>query len=410
MAHHAADPGGARQGQSPRRDRDEIGAHPARHRHPEVDGRAWAGEGRDLGDDARPEARADDGAPPSTPAKRLEAIKTLSEAGIPVAVMMAPRHSGAQRPRDRADPRQRQGGRGVGGKLCALAPAARSEPAVSRLASAELSGPLPHVMSLVRSMRDGKDYDAEFGKRMKGAGPYAWQISRRFEMATKRLGLMRRSLHLEKICSFRPTATAFSCRCCSEWFAFVIPVRLSAASHRMWSLVSRPCRHDRRSGPGLAGGRVRVRFLPHETSHATRFSWPLSRPATGAGFLAGEPFETSGALAGRRHGRGRTRAPGRPGCGCGRHPRSQGHSHGPQRFQEASAAQREALYDRILSIATVSIASSSPARIDLTDIRKASLDAMRRAVAGLGIIQALTALTARCSEGADRRGVEADLR
>jgi DNA repair photolyase len=38
-------------------------------------------------------------------------------------------------------------------------------------------------MSLVRSMRDGKDYDAEFGKRMKGAGPYAWQIARRFEMA-----------------------------------------------------------------------------------------------------------------------------------------------------------------------------------------------------------------------------------
>jgi DNA repair photolyase len=44
-----------------------------------------------------------------------------------------------------------------------------------------------HVMSLVRSMRGGKDYDADFGKRMKGAGPYAWQIARRFEMATKRL-------------------------------------------------------------------------------------------------------------------------------------------------------------------------------------------------------------------------------
>ena len=55
-----------------------------------------------------------------------------------------------------------------------------------------------HVMSLIRSMRDGKDYDAEWGKRMKGSGPYAWQISRRFEMATKRLGLMRRSLHLRE--------------------------------------------------------------------------------------------------------------------------------------------------------------------------------------------------------------------
>jgi DNA repair photolyase len=46
-----------------------------------------------------------------------------------------------------------------------------------------------HVMSLIRSMRGGKDYDAEWGKRMKGTGPYAWQIGRRFEIAAKRLGL-----------------------------------------------------------------------------------------------------------------------------------------------------------------------------------------------------------------------------
>ncbi|MFH1792851.1 MAG: radical SAM protein, partial [Pseudomonadota bacterium] len=46
-----------------------------------------------------------------------------------------------------------------------------------------------HVMALIRSMRDGKDYDAEWGKRMKGTGPYAWQIGRRFEMAARRFGL-----------------------------------------------------------------------------------------------------------------------------------------------------------------------------------------------------------------------------
>jgi DNA repair photolyase len=48
-----------------------------------------------------------------------------------------------------------------------------------------------HVMSLIRSMRGGKDYDSEFGKRMKGEGPYAWQISRRFELAAKKLGIRR---------------------------------------------------------------------------------------------------------------------------------------------------------------------------------------------------------------------------
>jgi DNA repair photolyase len=55
-------------------------------------------------------------------------------------------------------------------------------------------------MSLIRSMRDGKDYDSEWGKRMKGAGPYAWQIGRRFEIAAKRLGLNaeRRTLRTDQ--------------------------------------------------------------------------------------------------------------------------------------------------------------------------------------------------------------------
>lgn len=48
-----------------------------------------------------------------------------------------------------------------------------------------------------------------------------------------------------------------------------------------------------------------------------------------------------------------------------------------------SQQKREALYELILASATVSIAASSPRRIDTTDIRKASLDAMRRAVHGL---------------------------
>ncbi|MET0941317.1 MAG: radical SAM protein, partial [Mesorhizobium sp.] len=32
-------------------------------------------------------------------------------------------------------------------------------------------------------------YDSEWGKRMRGSGPYAWQIGRRFEIAARRLGL-----------------------------------------------------------------------------------------------------------------------------------------------------------------------------------------------------------------------------
>src|SRR5215470_1248015 len=46
-----------------------------------------------------------------------------------------------------------------------------------------------HVFALIRQTRDGKDYDATFGKRMTGGGPYAWMIRKRFDTACSRLGL-----------------------------------------------------------------------------------------------------------------------------------------------------------------------------------------------------------------------------
>jgi hypothetical protein len=42
---------------------------------------------------------------------------------------------------------------------------------------------------LVRQMRGGKDYDANWNTRMTGTGPYAQVMARRFHMAVKRLGL-----------------------------------------------------------------------------------------------------------------------------------------------------------------------------------------------------------------------------
>src|ERR1700746_2682440 len=45
-----------------------------------------------------------------------------------------------------------------------------------------------HVINLIRETRGGKDYDSSWGKRMTGAGPIAWMIGRRFEVACERLG------------------------------------------------------------------------------------------------------------------------------------------------------------------------------------------------------------------------------
>lgn len=127
----------------------------------------------------------------ATPPRRLETIRALSEAGIPTAIMMAPIIPGLN---DHEIERVLDSGKAAGA-LEASYVLLRLPLEVSPLFRDWLLRNYPdryrHVMSLVRSMRGGKDYDAEFGKRMKGAGPYAWQIARRFEMAGKRLGLTR---------------------------------------------------------------------------------------------------------------------------------------------------------------------------------------------------------------------------
>ena len=55
-------------------------------------------------------------------------------------------------------------------------------------------------------MRGGKDYAPEWGVRQRGRGPYAEQISLRFRLAVKRLGLNERNLKLRTDLFQRPVA------------------------------------------------------------------------------------------------------------------------------------------------------------------------------------------------------------
>ncbi|AXV14562.1 radical SAM protein [Neorhizobium sp. SOG26] len=140
----------------------------------------------------------------STPPKRLDAIKALTDAGIPTGVLLAPVIPALN---DHEIERILEAGHAAGATEASYV-LLRLPLEVSPLFRDWLLQNYPnryrHVMSLVRSMRGGKDYDAEFGKRMKGAGPYAWQIGRRFEMATKRLGMTRRGLPLRDDIFVRP--------------------------------------------------------------------------------------------------------------------------------------------------------------------------------------------------------------
>lgn len=143
----------------------------------------------------------------STPTKRLEAIRQLSDAGIPASVMVAPIIPGLTDPEMERilDSAQAAGAREAGYVLLRLP--LEVAPIFKDWLLRHYPDRYRHVISLIRSMRDGKDYDSEWGKRMKGSGPYAWQIGRRFEIAAKRLGLNaeRRSLRTDQ---FVPAAKA----------------------------------------------------------------------------------------------------------------------------------------------------------------------------------------------------------
>jgi len=125
----------------------------------------------------------------ATPGLRLKTIRDLTKAGIPTSTMVAPvipalTDHEIERILDSA---QAAGATEAGFIMLRL------PREVSPLFRDWLLKHYPdryrHVMNLLRALRGGKDYDAEYGKRMRGDGPYAWQIGRRFEIACKKLGL-----------------------------------------------------------------------------------------------------------------------------------------------------------------------------------------------------------------------------
>ncbi|WP_061929622.1 PA0069 family radical SAM protein [Aureimonas sp. AU22] len=125
----------------------------------------------------------------ATPAKRFDAVRQLTEAGIPTMVMTAPiipglTDSEIERLLEAA---AEAGAREVGYVLLRLP--LEVSPLFKEWLLRHYPNRYRHVMTLLRSMRDGKDYDPEWGQRMTGKGPYAQQIKRRFELAAKRLEL-----------------------------------------------------------------------------------------------------------------------------------------------------------------------------------------------------------------------------
>ncbi|MGJ8527061.1 PA0069 family radical SAM protein [Maritalea sp.] len=132
----------------------------------------------------------------STPSKRLEAVELLSQSGIPTQVIAAPmipaiNDSELEKIIDAA---AAQGAVSAGMIMLRLPGEVRN--IFREWLLRYYPDKLRHVLNLVRSVRGGKDNDPNYGSRMTGVGPYAYQMQRRFELALNRNGLKKRLPHL----------------------------------------------------------------------------------------------------------------------------------------------------------------------------------------------------------------------
>src|SRR4029079_3833132 len=124
----------------------------------------------------------------ATPARRLDALRQLSEAGVPTSVMVAPVIPAIN---DAEIERILDAAAAVGVRAAGYVPL-RLPLEVRDLFREWLMANFPdryrHVFKLIRETRGGRDYDSNWGKRMTGGGPVAWMIGRRFELACEKLG------------------------------------------------------------------------------------------------------------------------------------------------------------------------------------------------------------------------------
>jgi DNA repair photolyase len=141
----------------------------------------------------------------ASPQARLRVVQQLAQAGIPVGVLVAPVIPGIT-DHEMEDILAAAKEAGAGSASYVLL---RLPHEVKILFREWLAEHYPdrakHVMSLINQTRGGKDYDAEFGQRMVGTGPFAELLRTRFELARRKCGFdSARNRHELRTDLFRP--------------------------------------------------------------------------------------------------------------------------------------------------------------------------------------------------------------
>jgi DNA repair photolyase len=142
----------------------------------------------------------------AAPHRRLRALRTLADAGVPVGVSVAP-----QIPFVNEDMEQVLEAAWEAGARSAFYTVIRLPWEVAPLFKQWLELHYPQraerIMARIREMRGGKDYNADFATRMKGQGLWADLIKQRFEKAARRIGYNRERIQLD-LSAFRPPGAA----------------------------------------------------------------------------------------------------------------------------------------------------------------------------------------------------------
>ncbi|MDO9640004.1 MAG: PA0069 family radical SAM protein [Pseudotabrizicola sp.] len=126
-----------------------------------------------------------------TPARRLEVIRRLAAAGIPVRAMIAPVIPGLTDPELEPLLTACRDAGAQGASWIALRLPREVSPLFQDWLAQHVPDRAAKVMARVREMHGGQDYDAQWGRRMRGEGVWADLIAQRFDKAAARLGLAK---------------------------------------------------------------------------------------------------------------------------------------------------------------------------------------------------------------------------
>jgi len=128
----------------------------------------------------------------AAPARRLRTIRTLTDAGIPVGVSVAPVIPFITEPDlERVLEAACEAG-AVHANYTVLRLPWEVNPLFQQWLQAHFPERAQRVMNRVREMRGGRDNDSDFSQRMRGSGIWADLIRQRAEKAIRRMGLAQR--------------------------------------------------------------------------------------------------------------------------------------------------------------------------------------------------------------------------